>query len=205
MLNVLIKWKYSTAEATAVLQELPKYQGMPKSLGSFSLLDYWKSVRDKLPYLSGFANRVLSIVPHSATCERLFSKLGATKTKTRNKLTPGHLEQLAHIKESIGYKQTKRKLTDEDKVVDAVVSDELGDADEIEETVQTDGKKRKQRHKKDTSNKFLSEMFPNRGLTRMVLEGKFQTMEFPEIMPGRSGDEPASAEEVLARLAASRK
>jgi hypothetical protein len=51
----------------------------------------------------------------------------------------------------------------------------------------------------------LTEMFPNRGLTRMVLGGKFQTMKFSEIMPGRSGDEPASAEEVLARLAESRK
>src|SRR5260363_264761 len=58
-----------------------------------------------------FAIKVLSIVPHSAACERLFSSIGIVKSKERNRLTPDSLsmlEQLKHeLKKAIIKKQDK--------------------------------------------------------------------------------------------------
>lgn len=47
---------------------------------------YWKQVAYKYPLLSTLAIKVLSIAVNTATCERLFSALGAIQSPARNRL-----------------------------------------------------------------------------------------------------------------------
>jgi hypothetical protein len=62
---------------------------------------YARWTSDPLPALKAFASRVLSIVPHAAPVESLFSKLAANKSKSRNSMDVEHLAQITHIKESL--------------------------------------------------------------------------------------------------------
>ena len=82
-------------DPVAVLEEF-EFPGCPSS--SFFLL----------------ANRLLSIVANSATCERLFSVFGTTLTKLRNRLGTTTLSSLAelkmHIRSEHQEKSTKNRM-----------------------------------------------------------------------------------------------
>lgn len=62
---------------------------------------FWSEFTGNSPLLRRFALKVLAIVPHGAACERLFSSLGLTKTKSRNRLSPDTLSRLGHIKSEL--------------------------------------------------------------------------------------------------------
>jgi len=61
--------------------------------------NYWRSTETlKFPMLCKIAQRVMAIVPSSASSERNFSTYGFVHSKLRNSLSPGSVEKLVYIK-----------------------------------------------------------------------------------------------------------
>lgn len=77
---------------------LQKYNdGLPPySIKSKSAIEFWGKM--PLSPLQSFAKQLLGLVPSSASVERLFSKLGRSKTKARNRMSPETLARLGKIK-----------------------------------------------------------------------------------------------------------
>ena len=57
--------------------------------------DYWKGYSNLNNPIYKFANKLFSICPHSASVERLFSMLGLTKSKIRNRMSIKTLSKIA--------------------------------------------------------------------------------------------------------------
>jgi hypothetical protein len=94
---------------------------------------WWKTVEDIYNHLPSLAINLLTITPHSASCERVFSTLGWIYGKKRTRLAFEKVEALAkvhryyttHAKEEISY--INRELTLEDILIVANETSELGD------------------------------------------------------------------------------
>ncbi|CAG8737922.1 14122_t:CDS:2, partial [Cetraspora pellucida] len=95
------------------------------------------------PLLRQFAMKLLSIVPHGATCERLFSSLGLVKSKMRSKITPDNLSILGQLKSELQKKiSTKAKkrsetisepLIEEDRNLENLFEEEIDQLEELNE------------------------------------------------------------------------
>ena len=57
--------------------------------------EYWKKYLFSNQPIYKFANKIFSICPHSASVERLFSRLGITKSKLRNRMSIQTLSKIA--------------------------------------------------------------------------------------------------------------
>jgi hypothetical protein len=113
MIEVGRAWKVTAGEMIEVGSDWKKYWQIPKpDLCLDTITERWESLR--LPALKKFALRLLSIVPHAAQVESLFSKLAAIKTKGRNSMDVKHLQQIAHIKEALSKGSRKRKRDSEE-------------------------------------------------------------------------------------------
>ena len=61
-------------------------------------LTWWNLIEDKYENLQLLAKKIFSIVPHSASCERVFSALGWFYGKKRQRLGINNLESLSKIR-----------------------------------------------------------------------------------------------------------
>ncbi|XP_039287793.1 E3 SUMO-protein ligase ZBED1-like [Nilaparvata lugens] len=77
--------------------ELSVYLGNPVAPLKSNPLEQWDEMKSVFPLLYKQAKNVLVVVASSVPCERLFSKAGATVTKTRNRLSGKHLEKLLFL------------------------------------------------------------------------------------------------------------
>lgn len=77
--------------------ELSLYLSSQISSLKSSPLEEWEDMKVMFPNLYKQARMFLVVVASSVPCERLFSKAGATITKTRNRLSGKHLEKLLFL------------------------------------------------------------------------------------------------------------
>lgn len=78
-----------------------------------SPLEEWEDMKTMFLLLYKQARMFLVIIASSVPCERLFSKTGATITKTRNRLSGKHLEKLlflVNIPQNLFFNQFSHKL-----------------------------------------------------------------------------------------------
>ncbi len=76
---------------------------------------YWKKLilsKEKMP-LKIVAERLFSIIPHTAAVERSFSQLGMISTKRRNRISTSHLFILGQMNNFLRNKKPQLAVTDE--------------------------------------------------------------------------------------------
>ena len=99
---------YKSKEALEALRdELKAYIDQTGPFGDIQLmgeslldvLSYWRTIgsRHAIQQLSGLAQCLLSIPPHGAAVERLFSRMGYTHNPTRNRMHSATLLKLVAI------------------------------------------------------------------------------------------------------------
>lgn len=77
--------------------EVSQYINMPVSSLNQDCFIIWDEMKKVYPGLYALAEKYLRTVATSVPCERLFSKAGATATKTRNRLTGKMLSKLLFL------------------------------------------------------------------------------------------------------------
>ena len=102
VITLSMSWElFDIDEAKLLFVQLNQYA---ESAGQFYLTDseanlppreYWKNYPFKNHPIYRFANKIFSICPHSASVERVFSRLGLTKTKLRNRMSTPTLFKIA--------------------------------------------------------------------------------------------------------------
>jgi hAT family C-terminal dimerisation region len=70
------------------------------------LIELWRLLPTENPLVK-LAIRLLSFVPSSASIERLFSLMGDTKTKKRNKMKTQKLQDITYVKSDLRQRQAK--------------------------------------------------------------------------------------------------
>lgn len=133
-LNILRKLKYPKALAMAAPLEVDNYSkgvGDFKGLKATSAILFWKSAPAST--LKTVALKLLSILPHSANCERLFSIMNYMKKKSQNQMTKESLTAYTQLKLQECKSNASKRIVDED--IEEVV-EECGEEDDDEELYQ---------------------------------------------------------------------
>jgi hypothetical protein len=136
ILPLLKDWAFDAETVEKALQECVLWfnNGSGDIVGIDPLVQWQANTTH--PHLAKLAQLVLSIVPHSGSVERLFSQLGAIKTKARNSMDSANLETLAHVKEKNNFDNDKTmKRRRKKDIVDVQVQLEENDHDSVEETM----------------------------------------------------------------------
>ncbi|CAG8470604.1 2522_t:CDS:2 [Cetraspora pellucida] len=99
-------WNFTKRETGLLHKELIDYNNNDPPFDtplpdSQSLRSSWSKFSGNAPLLCRFAMKVLAVVPHGASCERLFSSLGLVKSKIRNRLTPDSLSILGQLRNEL--------------------------------------------------------------------------------------------------------
>src|SRR6266511_5873935 len=112
-------------------------------------LTWWNLIENKYENLQLLAKKIFSIVPHSASCERVFSALGWFYGKKRQRLSINNLESifkiryynLTNMRDKLSY--SVRNKTD-DKLVKMIeksyLLNDTSDKEDIEDTEVSDDK-----------------------------------------------------------------
>ena len=106
-LGLAQQWQWSQEWAQALVDNLQLYHQV-KTLfvgGHRNSLEWWENLpvsSDKYP-LKALAITLLSVVPHAAEVERLFSSLGGIQTPTRNNLALNNFETLGKLRSNYCY------------------------------------------------------------------------------------------------------
>ncbi|CAG8731133.1 8236_t:CDS:2, partial [Ambispora leptoticha] len=116
-------WNFKKIDTSLLFKDLLSYKNndppfdTPFKSSSQSLRSYWSEFTGNAPLLHRFAMKVLVIVLHGASCERLFSSLGLIKSKIRNRLTPDNLSILGQLrnelKKTVHIKENSNKTVTE--------------------------------------------------------------------------------------------
>ena len=80
--------------------------------------EYWKKYLSLDIPIYKFANKIFSICPHSASVERLFSILGITKSKMRNRMTIKTLSKIAIARHELNQERNKEKNYSHHEVIE---------------------------------------------------------------------------------------
>lgn len=114
-LGLALAWKFSKCDAVQLHKELlayknedPPFKNVRKTVLSARI--FCTQFSGPAPVLRRFALKILSIAPHGAPVERLFSALGLIKTKTRNRLSPSTLSMLGQLKYELGARIANMKI-----------------------------------------------------------------------------------------------
>ena len=101
--DLLQKIGYNTTAVNCLIAQLRRYwlNKPPFDLGFDSLRDtpvtWWQTCVEKPPFIQTIALNLLSIVPHSANCERIFSVLRWFFGQRRSRLDPNRISKMARI------------------------------------------------------------------------------------------------------------
>lgn len=98
ILVLLKKWGYPKNFVSEALDQLELYQNgiRPYNKGSVRYRSFWTNVKESS--LKVLALKLMSIVPHAAKCERLFSEMSFMKTKYKNSMDLNTLTAYTQIK-----------------------------------------------------------------------------------------------------------
>jgi len=115
-LEVVFQWRWSKAKADALVLDLKAYNlcHAPFAGGQADGLAWWENLpisSEKHP-LKAFAIIVLSIVPHAAEVERLFSDLGGTQSVKRCNLSVDRFETLGKVQANLRYHIHLKNIAD---------------------------------------------------------------------------------------------
>jgi len=101
--DLLQKIGYNTTAVSCLIAQLCRYwlNKPPFDLGFDSLRDtpitWWQTCVEKPPFIQTIALSLLSIVLHSANCERIFSVLRWFFGQRRSRLDPNQISKMARI------------------------------------------------------------------------------------------------------------
>ena len=132
-----MKWKKN--EVILLKSELERYQSFEAPFATIetkSVVDvylFWQEISLSAPYLSKFAKLFLSIKPHAARIEGLFSSLALAKPQRRNRLSVDKLVDLGRVKLSLQEEVN-------------VLKNEYSNSSIGKERIKNDAKKRKTDH-----------------------------------------------------------
>jgi hypothetical protein len=106
-LEVALQWKWSKAKADTLVTDLKAYNlcHSPFAGGQVDGLSWWENlpINSETHPLKAFAIIILSIVPHAAEVERLFSDLGGTQSVKRCNLSVNTFQTLGKIRANLRY------------------------------------------------------------------------------------------------------
>ncbi|KAG1787562.1 uncharacterized protein HD556DRAFT_1448571 [Suillus plorans] len=106
-LEIALQWKWSKAKADTLVADLKAYNlcHAPFAGGQADGLAWWENlpVNSDTHPLKGFAIIILSIVPHAAEVERLFSDLGGTQSPKCCNLSVGTFKTLGKVRANLHY------------------------------------------------------------------------------------------------------
>nr|CAG8592574.1 13176_t:CDS:2 [Entrophospora candida] len=99
--ELLQKIGYNTSAVNCLIAHRYWLNKPPFDLGFDSLRDtpvtWWQTCVEKPPFIQTIALNLLSIVPHSANCERIFSVLQWFFGQRRSRLDPNQISKMARI------------------------------------------------------------------------------------------------------------
>ncbi|KAF6134636.1 hypothetical protein GIB67_002037 [Kingdonia uniflora] len=102
-LEIAKVWHFNKHDTCLLFKELISYRNGDAPFNELrgtinrSTHDIWNQFRSTSPLLYRFATKVFAIVPHSGSCEQIFSSLGLSKSKPRNRLEVDWLNKLAQL------------------------------------------------------------------------------------------------------------
>ncbi|KAG2358163.1 hypothetical protein BDR07DRAFT_1295829 [Suillus spraguei] len=115
-LEITLQWKWSKAKADTLVIDLEAYNvcHAPFAGGQADGLAWWENlpVNSDAHPLKAFAIIILSIVPHAAEFERLFSDLGGTQFGKRCNLSVRTSETLGKVRANLRYHIHLKNVTD---------------------------------------------------------------------------------------------
>lgn len=128
--KISITFGYSREDSQSMIDEGKLYLG---GLGKFNskeavAIKFWKNVSEP-SVLKTVALRIISIIPHSAACERLFSRMNYVKSKSQNRMSADTLTALTQIKMKI---KTDLKSVTKDCEVEVIEEGAQGGANDDE-------------------------------------------------------------------------
>ncbi|KAL1949916.1 hypothetical protein VTO73DRAFT_8797 [Trametes versicolor] len=101
-LDLANRWNWSEASAKQLITDIQQYaaSAVPFAGGTADAVSWWKDpvILSQTHPLKVMAIRILSIVPHSAEIERLFSNLGGVQSPKRCKLSVPHMETMGTLR-----------------------------------------------------------------------------------------------------------
>ncbi|KAF8192079.1 ribonuclease H-like domain-containing protein [Pholiota molesta] len=111
-LDIAKQWRWTESRARALVENLQQYHQVkgPFVGGHCNSLEWWENLPisgEKYP-LKSLAITLLSIVPHAAEVERLFSALGGVQTPQRCNLTISTFETLGKLRANYCYQLYER-------------------------------------------------------------------------------------------------
>lgn len=148
---------------------------------------WWLSTDDTKKYLQELALHVLSVTPHSASCERVFSTLGWIYGKRRLRLQTSKVESMAKIRsfyvskvnDELRYASSKYS----ERELKTMINESL---DDLENDVE-----------EDESEKELVEQheIPNHIVSVLILEDIFKIKDIPFVKDPDDDDDDSESDE----------
>ncbi|CAG8730422.1 8917_t:CDS:2 [Dentiscutata erythropus] len=105
------KWNFTREQANQISEQLNNYFNNEPPYNSVLTLEprlYWKRLSYGAEALKTLALKIFAIRPHAAGVEQLFSSMGLTKTKSRNRLTTPTLKIISQIKSALAVEAPKK-------------------------------------------------------------------------------------------------
>ncbi|CAG8493613.1 1341_t:CDS:2 [Cetraspora pellucida] len=105
------KWNFTREQANQISEQLNNYFNNEPPYNSVLTLEprlYWKRLSYEVEALKTLALKIFAIHPHAAGVEQLFSSMGLTKTKSRNRLTTPTLKIISQIKSALAVEALKK-------------------------------------------------------------------------------------------------
>ncbi|CAG8817961.1 4537_t:CDS:1, partial [Cetraspora pellucida] len=115
---------FTCDQATQISQNLLNYYNNEPffNLTTLELRAYWKHISYQAGALKILALKIFAIRPYSVGVEQLFSCMGMTKTKIRNRLATSILKMISQINLALSIEVSKKnstkKLVEKDKDID---------------------------------------------------------------------------------------
>ncbi|KAL5732222.1 hypothetical protein ACHQM5_004869 [Ranunculus cassubicifolius] len=132
-LEIAKVWRFTKNEAGSLFKELINYKNGDAPFSDLnersgrSARDFWDKFCGASPMLRRFAKKLFAILPHSGSCERLFSTLGLINTKTSsNRLELERLNMVAQIKCDLANEVRTKKMSGEG-IIDGLPTSDVDD------------------------------------------------------------------------------
>ncbi|KAL5698156.1 hypothetical protein ACHQM5_029229 [Ranunculus cassubicifolius] len=132
-LEIAKVWRFTKNEAGLLFKELINYKNGDAPFSDLnersgrSARDFWEKFYGASPMLRRFAKKLFAILPHSGSCERLFSTLGLINSKTSsNRLELERLNMVSQIKCDLANEVRTKKISGEG-IIDGFLTSDVDD------------------------------------------------------------------------------